>query len=75
MEHKWYNESNKREGTLYASFLQNRSHDRLIVLIPMTMRSLMFGKFDSYPQAICFKGSYSADVVSMSFACQRVDYF
>ena len=52
MERKWYNESNKREKTLYASFLQNRSHDRLIVLIPMTMRSPMFRKFGSYPQAI-----------------------
>ena len=52
MDYKWYNESNKREKTLYPSFLQNRSHDRLIVLIPMSIHSLMFGKFDSYPQAI-----------------------
>ena len=52
MEHDWYNESNKRERTLSSSFLQNRIHDRLTVLIPMSMRSATFRKFDIYPQAI-----------------------
>ena len=75
MEHKWYNESTKREKTLYSSFLQNHSHDRLTVLIPMSMCSPMFRKQVSSGNSSidCFKGSYSADVVSISYECQRVD--
>ena len=42
----------ERDLCLPSSFLQNRSHDRLTVLIPMSMRCPMFRKFDSYPQAI-----------------------
>ena len=52
MEPKWHNESNKRERSLSSSFLQNRSHDRLTVLIPMSMRCPIFRKIFSYPQAI-----------------------
>ena len=79
-EHKWYNDSNKRERSFYSSFLQNRTKRQILIscLHSNEHPQSYFQKIRQQSQTIAvlsFLRLHSAVFVRISFAYPHADRF